>query len=424
MEAELALARRQPRRALELLGAMQRAADPSDLELAWQLSFGVGRSARALGQDAVAERHLSAALDTLEELARRTALTTTRAYFVADRRAVPQTLAAWRRSRGDVAGAFEVAERSRTAVIRALASVSQLERLAAPERAAWERLAAQYFGERERLERTQSAGELLGAEARVAWQAERGQRRAALAETFERLVAMVDTASTPALPRVTAAEVSAALAPGQALLLLEPTRTGTAAYWLTRDELVYVERPSGPPWTAIEARLASIDHLFVVGAARPSALSTWSPGGGPPLGERVGISHLPHAGTLLAPRRSGHRRRGGHRGPDQRSAGGAPRGITGAGPRARCAPARRWRGLSPGGARRPTRGAAVPLRGARQCPRRSAVGRAPRAGGAPAPHVDGPVARRSGRRRGGTEWVRVPGSRRRPPRRSASPTRW
>jgi hypothetical protein len=304
MEAELALARRQPRRALELLGAMQRAADPSDLELAWQLSFGVGRSARALGQDAVAERHLSAALDTLEELARRTALTTTRAYFVADRRAVPQTLAAWRRSRGDVAGAFEVAERSRTAVIRALASVSQLERLAAPERAAWERLAAQYFGERERLERTQSAGELLGAEARVAWQAERGQRRAALAETFERLVAMVDTASTPALPRVTAAEVSAALAPGQALLLLEPTRTGTAAYWLTRDELVYVERPSGPPWTAIEARLASIDHLFVVGAARPSALSTWSPGGGPPLGERVGISHLPHAGTLLAPRRS------------------------------------------------------------------------------------------------------------------------
>ncbi|MEZ4469874.1 MAG: CHAT domain-containing protein [bacterium] len=247
----------------------------AEADLAWRAEHGLGRVASRQGDVAAARARFEAALADLWASAARTALTSSRAPFLASRRAVAADLVALLLATGDAERAVAVADADRAHVLRALEAQARLDRLDAPARARFAAAQERYQVARAALEARDRDRDLVTAAALPAFDAAQARAQADLATLLAAACAEVEGPAPP-LPRDLAA-LRAALGPGEAVL----APAGGRLFVTTRNEAAQTY-----DLTTFSAR-----HPYVVGGAPP-----------PPAVPPGAWSRLPWAGALVAAR--------------------------------------------------------------------------------------------------------------------------
>ncbi|MCB9549611.1 MAG: CHAT domain-containing protein [Myxococcales bacterium] len=246
----------------------------TEADLGWRAQHGLGRVALRQGDAAAARARFEAALAELWASAARTALTSSRAPFLASRRAVADDLVALLLAGGEAEAALAVADADRAHVLRALEAQARLDRLDAPGRAAFAAALDRYQRARDALEARARGRDLVRPADLPAWDAGLARDRDDLAGLLAAAYAHVEAPAPP--PPRDLASVRAALGPGEAVY----TVVAGQAFVTTREAAA---EPFDPT-------TFSATHTYVVGDAPPPAAA----------GGRV--SRLPWAGVLAAAR--------------------------------------------------------------------------------------------------------------------------
>ncbi len=198
---------------VELTWALEQALATDDLELAWRARHARGRLALRQGDLATAEADLVAARADLLRSAARTALTTSRAPFLASRGELARDLTALWLAQDRPAEALLLADAERSHVLAALAEAAQIDRLSPPEQAARAAAIGRYQAARQALEARASERELMHPNALAAFDAETHRQAEAAARLLE------DSLGSPAAPEaVQLAVVQARLEPGERIV--------------------------------------------------------------------------------------------------------------------------------------------------------------------------------------------------------------
>ncbi len=270
---------------------LTRVDDPMGAYL-WQARLGRARALELLGDGPGALAAYRDALAIVERAASRTALQGQRALFFAEQDALFEEAFAAALAQRDTAAAFTIADAARARVVRDLEVQARLGRLDDTQRAAWSARVERYLTLRALYERERTAGELMAADRRGRWQAQRAQQRAELQAAFDAAYDWLDRVAPVTAGGATVAAVQARLAADEGLWLAHHRGDGWHGFLITANGFDH-RVGEGP----LPDRLPDgIAHLALVGV--PPAQS-------PQLWDRVSTAVWTHAGALRRPRAPG-----------------------------------------------------------------------------------------------------------------------
>jgi tetratricopeptide (TPR) repeat protein len=249
------------------------------------------RIARARAQPDAVGRYF-AAFDAAVALARQAPIQQDRAGFVQGRTTTVDELIDLLLERGDVAGAFSVADAARALVLSDLDAGVRLARLDGAARSEWSRLLEVYHSLRDEVSKLREGCEHLPSADVALCRSRLLDRRREVSAALDHAFELLDRrAPAPDVARVSTKEVARALHERSALLLVHGMKDRTRSFFI---DAAGVRFERGPP--PLERWVAGVEQLYVVGA--------WDPleAGGALDAARVAVAMLPSARFLLEPK--------------------------------------------------------------------------------------------------------------------------
>ena len=310
LEGEIALGDGDAARALAAFGrAGERALDETgggDSDLVWRAHYGIGRARRAAGDAAGALDAFRVALATVERVARGTGLWHSRAPFFSDRRPLVDDAIDAMLARGDIEGAFAVADAARARVLRAVERPLRVARLDPADREAWAERLGRYLRDRTALDASRRDAELLAGPALRKWRLERAEARAAASRAFDETYGWLERRAGYRASAASGTQIAEALEPDAALLAVVRVGDVRHGFWIAAgrpiEHRVYPSAEPHDPVAPWADRLGALGHLYVsAGGDRAAQAIAQRTIGDRPLGAVLGVSFVPHAGYLLGP---------------------------------------------------------------------------------------------------------------------------
>ena len=279
---------------------------PGDPHLAWRARYGLGRALEQGGDAEAATAEFRTAYAEVERVARRVDVRDTRARFLHDRRPLALHLLTGLIERGDLSGAFAVAERLVAQPLLDLEVHLRSERLSVDDAQVWQIRLQQFRSLREAYTAAKAEQTTLSVDGLDRWRVEQQARARRIDESFDALDAWLEVRA-PTLTRLVDIEaIQAALGPRQALVSVVPTARGRVVFWLDREHAAVEQRPANDPGALLAPwldALAGIEHLYIVPGGAPEAAAL--PGveiAGAPLIDHASVSFVPYAGWLARSR--------------------------------------------------------------------------------------------------------------------------
>lgn len=303
LTARVALARDQLDAAAEGFQALEAEARAvvggGDAELAWRARFGLGRVERARQRPELALAAFRAALAEVERIGRQASLRDDRAVFHAARRALVDETVSLLIDLGQTSAAFEVADAARARPLRALQSGLRVSGLDPARQQAWAERLGRYRAAAEALRTSAAQEALIPVAEEAAWRRRHLERQQARDAAFDAAFGWLDAEAPGTVPAgISGVEAQARLGPDEALFALVPLGERWLAFWVDRQRLEVEPRSvDADPLGAWRARLAGVEHLYVVPGGHPRGLAVATAGARPALLD-ASVAFLPYAGML------------------------------------------------------------------------------------------------------------------------------
>ncbi len=252
------------------------------------------RIARARGRPEAVDLYLEAFRQVVE-MARHTPIQGDRSSYISGRTELVDELIDLMATKGDLEGAFSIADADQALLLTDLDAEVHMTRLAPQARREWAERLDRYNALREQLPKAQAECDRRPSVEVPACQARVEALRSRISAAIDRAFAVIDRDQPATAPRVSLEDVTRALGAHGALLLVHGVKAQMRSFWIDRRG-IRLERGSPPVDRWLEDA-GAVERLNVVGRYDPIGAE-----GGDRIAARVAVVMVPSARFLFAAR--------------------------------------------------------------------------------------------------------------------------